>query len=532
MKTQPPLTLCLAGRFAALNHNQIRVRLTAQGVRVPTRYDHAADALLAATQTSPALIERALRDGLQILREADLDAIWRGEPFNALLARRCLEPASPAPPNDVLSALRGLLHDEPSPDTWAALCQLLDQADQEVQRLAVDYALPRLLAWPLEDTDLTQVHTRAAQLWLQAPRAWARALLLGHWSPRLALIPALDLRQDPVARYKALAELLLRVQWPGLRALALRSDGIYQGPLLIFNDGQPLPNLTHLLLEGSIKPGPLRALLLGPLGQHLRYLCAPHTYHENPLWALPLLGQLDGLEIHSYEPPAEVFPRVRHLRRFTWTSAGARGWTEPEQDALHAPWPALEQLWLTQHMMGRRGLERLLKNDSLERLDDLRLQHCQTGHRALASLAKANHLRRLRRLGLSNCSIGDNGANELARASSLASLEALDLSYNPLGPAAAAPLAAAPAFPRLRALSLRGTRCGDAILARIARHPAPLALERLDLTAAQVTHEGVRQLLLTENLPRLRALYLAGNPLAAEDRGELQRRFPGAEILA
>jgi uncharacterized protein (TIGR02996 family) len=179
-----------------------------------------------------------------------------------------------------------------------------------------------------------------------------------------------------------------------------------------------------------------------------------------------------------------------------------------------------------------------LARSSLPRLTSLNLSANQIGDAGAAALAGATGWPGLATLHLGNNKIGDAGAGALARAS-LPLLATLDLSDNAIGAGGftltarpsgwtALNLANNPLYNRLAEwdadggesaaghLGLGGLGITVAQVAELADWPRLQRVTSLDLSANQLSAEGVRVLCSSPHLARLTALNLARNNLGSE----------------
>jgi hypothetical protein len=151
------------------------------------------------------------------------------------------------------------------------------------------------------------------------------------------------------------------------------------------------------------------------------------------------------------------------------------------------------------------------------------------GDEGAEALAGSPYLKRLTTLDLYESGLEVAGVRALARSASLAGLTTLVLGgacREVDGDAWAAALVEPPAqLARLKYLHLSFNSIGDAGVRALAAAPQLACLTTLDLTSNQCGGEGARALVDSAHLRGLRALKLRGNPLDANARSLLRRRF-------
>jgi hypothetical protein len=149
-----------------------------------------------------------------------------------------------------------------------------------------------------------------------------------------------------------------------------------------------------------------------------------------------------------------------------------------------------------------------------------RLGLCFRGFEAseVRAFARLGLLSRLEELTLDYKGLNDTTARILSDTAALAGLRALRFRGSRVGDAGVRHLAESPHLTGLQRLSLYGARrVTDDGFAALARSPHLRNLTDLDLRYTTVTHDAVRALVESPNLPRLSRLLLVGTPAAPRD---------------
>jgi uncharacterized protein (TIGR02996 family) len=203
----------------------------------------------------------------------------------------------------------------------------------------------------------------------------------------------------------------------------------------------------------------------------------------------------------------------------------------PAGVAVLAESPVLASLRALEFNTGntRETLEVLLLSPHLRRLEHLSLAGTRQGDRAVALLNGAKRFPHLRSLSLGHTNLTADGLADLLRAPVAAGLESLDLSFNPLGVAGVRQLARTARLPRLTWLNLSRTSPGDEGAALLARSALFARLRGIDLSLGRIGEKGGRALASAGPAAMPGTLDLIYNPLGADVRGALARRF-GEEV--
>jgi Ran GTPase-activating protein (RanGAP) involved in mRNA processing and transport len=346
--------------------------------------------------------------------------------------------------------LRSLLQRAPEPQTWGALCALLERwpDDGSLAEQALPYCEAQLRGW--EDS------------WRVAPRRWIARVLSGDKLPALALARRLRVHVQLTDRDK-MQRLIEHPALGHITQLDLAGTSLHEhmvGPLmerlaehnrlraLDLSDNDVLGALDAWLQDEPDKP-PLERLSLANVTRA--------TSNNAQPMALPLVRLARA-------------PLVRGLRHLDLSrnplgvggSAGLDALVEVADAA-----PVLESLWL-EHCEGHHGLPcmHIFALSGWEALRHLSLRGNLFLHGGAHVLREAPAvLGRLKTLELGECRIDDATLDTLFEPLTEGhswGLTALDLSDNPLTDQAVERLLALPWVGQLRLLNLSATQLTDA----------------------------------------------------------------------
>jgi uncharacterized protein (TIGR02996 family) len=194
-------------------------------------------------------------------------------------------------------------------------------------------------------------------------------------------------------------------------------------------------------------------------------------------------------------------------------------------------------------------LAKLAKTRAIERLRDLRIAQNRIGPKT-ADVLHSPHFKNLRSLDLWGNPLGEEGGKMLGTAPHLGSLKVLDLSTCELTPGAVDAISKAKYFPQLENLNLRFNdalgpeigeslsraralrvldinRChlGDAGLERLLESKALMNLEDLSFFGNDITMRGVKALVESRSVPKLKTVY-GGFNSKSDELKLLNARFP------
>ncbi|MEL6178299.1 MAG: hypothetical protein AAFS10_05065 [Myxococcota bacterium] len=163
--------------------------------------------------------------------------------------------------NKRLEVLRQVVHNEPSKEGWATLCEVMEQMGAEELVVAREYLLPHLASWPV---DLRRYRCAHVEAWTESPPVWwfaVASLSLSYarvgvegakalaQSPCMATLVSLDLRRcsigDEGAKALAQSPYLGRLTHLDLTTNGLGGEG---GRALLES---PLGQLDSLILAGN-----------------------------------------------------------------------------------------------------------------------------------------------------------------------------------------------------------------------------------------------------------------------------------------
>jgi uncharacterized protein (TIGR02996 family) len=214
--------------------------------------------------------------------------------------------------------------------------------------------------------------------------------------------------------------------------------------------------------------------------------------HLASVTSLAVVGEMGRAEMRSLVGAA-WFANLREL-----DLGGSRVGDEALAVLARAgPPPGLSRLSLCRAGVTRRGVESLLRSESLDGLAALDLNHNRLGDGAVEALADQMRPGGLEQLALAGNGVGGRGCQALADERVSGRLRWLDVSRNPLGAAGAESLT-------------QGGTIG--------------ALTGLDASRCQLTTEGMEALLWPSRLPQLEQLWLANNDITdIPSRSDLSR---------
>jgi Ran GTPase-activating protein (RanGAP) involved in mRNA processing and transport len=369
--------------------------------------------------------------------------------------------------SQTLTALRGLIYQEPGRKGWLSICAALASCPPSARQVAADYLQPGLDRWVQA---LAQAGP-ASVLRLAPPLDWVQRWLEAPEPVWMGLIRALDLSRVACTPQQADA-LLAHPALDKLRALSLGGQRTSASLLLSMARRPHLETLRYLGCRRCNMPSEA-GLALADLGRRL-----------SALRGLDLEQNL--LEDRAVEALASV-----------------------------EAWTALARLNLRSNQAGRRSALALARAAHLEQLRHLELSLNLLGDQGVAALVQAPWLPGLRALSLTRNQLTADCAGDLAAARA-ENLRHLALGWNRLGHQGLVDLLRAPWLPGLRALDLTDNQVGDRGALALASAHGMDQLQRLDLRYNQITDEGVASLAAAPHLASLRELRLEGNRITRE----------------
>ncbi len=189
--------------------------------------------------------------------------------------------------------------------------------------------------------------------------------------------------------------------------------------------------------------------------------------------------------------------------------------------ADNSPFENVEILWLQQNSITAEGTEALVRSQCLSNLKDLDVGFNSIGPEGLAPLVK--HFP-FRELYLNMCHIEDEGAIAIARSEKLKDLAWLDVGNNDLSGEGLRVLVESPNLSRVRKLRARSNPFGNDG-PKILADRAPENVRVLSLINTQITDEGVEVILKSDWFQQLEELDLRYNPISRGANRRLKRRF-------
>ncbi|MEO1271496.1 MAG: hypothetical protein AAFX99_25665 [Myxococcota bacterium] len=258
----------LSGNFTGWTQHTLAEALKQQGARVyKKRLSPNTDLVVAGARTED-LVQRARMAGVPVVSE---------EALETLLATGVLElsdeEASQQPVDGVLSDLRSLLHGQEGPELWPKVIAFVDQAEEGVAPVVVDYVHSHLARWesqqmaealwtPYSSTGaawLPILHQPALGHWRVAPLPWLIAMSRGEDHVKYRLVAGLSLGGTQLST-RMNRTVVMRPDLVNVQALYMGGGCKYTVALMthIAQSGQ-YASLTHLWLNSS-----------GPRANHLR----------------------------------------------------------------------------------------------------------------------------------------------------------------------------------------------------------------------------------------------------------------------
>jgi uncharacterized protein (TIGR02996 family) len=319
-----------------------------------------------------------------------------------------------------------------------------------------------------------------------------------------------------------------------LRGLDFANSAVGDDRLATVLRSPHVAGLTTLRLAGTGAGDAVMAALRGEARRNVRVLDLASNYLGARLAALLAPGPLAALESLGVSDNGLTAADVRRMAR----------------------WPALatlRDLSLANNVIRVGGAERLAISPHLRRLTRLDLRNCAIGVRGTRALAgtaalaglraldmsgnacrvsglraliDSPHFPALTRLNLGGNGLGDEGVGALAEWERLSRLRALALWNNGIGDAGVTALAGSRHATNLRELDLTFNDVGDEAVRLLAESPYLEQLTSLNLSRNfRLTEHGLRALLESPCLPRLKFLRIDFVPVGEAFRAELQKRF-------
>lgn len=374
-----------------------------------------------------------------------------------------MDDASQRSPSQTLTALRGLIYQEPGRHSWLALCATLDRCPPHSLGVAVDYLRPSLDVWA------NQLAQRDPSLLLQLtpPLAWIEAWLQQRQTELLRLTLALELSQSICDTPQA-ASLLLDPRIERLHALSLGGHRCTHAFFEALEQAPWLGSLRYLGCRRCNMPSEVGVALaeLGRQIPRLRALDLDQNLLEDraveTLASVTAWGRLSSLNLRNNQAGprgASALARAPHLASLRHLDLSLNHLGDDGTLALEdAHWlPCLSSLSLVRNQLTAQSGQHLALLP-FEALEHLALGWNGLGHEGLGPLLQAPWAQRLRSLDLTDNKIGDQGAWLLARAHGLRQLHTLNLRYNQITDAGVEALARSPHLGSLERLPLEGNR--------------------------------------------------------------------------
>ncbi len=260
--------------------------------------------------------------------------------------------------NAQIEHIRQILYSQKTLSGWRALCDILDEVDNDAALFLSDYAAPLLDGWG----------------WPQRLRvarpAWIKEAMETGFSPRLSLASTASIEHTMTPTVRQMEALAHCPDARGLRSLELRGRGLEPAHMQAMVNGDAFEGLTHLDLGFNA---------LGNKGA-----AALATAH----WPLVHLDLRDNLiEDRAMEAIAQA-PWTQTLTslNFYLNRIGARG---IQILATKAHLPALHTLCLADNFIGPHGAEALANAPWLSGLIALDTEGCGLGQDGVAVLRAA-----------------------------------------------------------------------------------------------------------------------------------------------
>ncbi len=419
-----------------------------------------------------------------------------------------------------LDALRGLLHEAPSEQGWAAVCEALESLPPAQQQVGLEYALEHLERWP----DEMRCHATVPSVWAQNPPVWwpaVRTLEFERPSWR-----SLRLGEADLGARNLRAGDFDDVEMPFVGRALERCAQVtsLEGAHLFWR-----PEVVEMLADAPRQSG-LRAFSTGPYSMGRR---------DDPIGPLAFSkliasGVFDGIErldIGAFfigdEGAAALasspcFERLERLS-VSFNDIGSQGGLA----LMEAPWlEGVEALRLGDNRFDAEVVAALAARNDLQALRELNLVGCPIGTEGFAALGAAASLAGVARLHLGanqgeaerdEQTVGDLWMRELVKAPFWGKLVDFGFTHNGMGVDGVEALVGHLSTPVMRRLNLGTNRIGDEGVALLSSCGGLRELELLMLYDVECGLEGVDALSRNFNQTSLKSLSLGSNRRLGDD---------------
>jgi hypothetical protein len=208
-------------------------------------------------------VERAGVTGTPVITEAQATRLAAGKLDLDGLDDELAEAKASGPSvdaNEVIEALRPLLNAE-EPPRWSSIYKAFEGADEEAERVAVDYASHRVAELPIDFTGYNYFSQSAGPRDHHLPKPWKPDVLAGVDSPKLSLVRMVSFYSDRLSN----GQLCKMFECPSLDGVQfLDIEGNKPGSSFFkkLAKGDQFANLWHLCVKGQhFKKGHAKALI-------------------------------------------------------------------------------------------------------------------------------------------------------------------------------------------------------------------------------------------------------------------------------